>query len=122
MRKPCPQQFFKDSALIKFFVILSDKGRAGESRRRVVDYLADHGIEETAGGMATLSFAASPEAFDEVFHSTALDLPEPLPRPSDAVGASGPFQELQITVPQELETFVEQVSVTPTARHFRHGV
>ena len=117
-----PQYRYEGLALIKFFISLSVKGQAAEARRRIVDYLAGHGIEETVSGIATLSFAASPEAFDEVFLSTTRDLSDPLPRPPETVGASGPFEGPQITVPEELEPFVEQVSIAPSARHFRRDV
>ncbi len=108
--------------MIKFFVSLNAKGRADEARRQIVDYLAGLGFEQTGGGITTLSFTAPAKVFDDVFQSSTCNLPSPLPRPPDSVGASGPFEEPQFTIPEKLEPYIQYLSIAPTARHFRDNI
>ncbi len=104
--------------MIKFSVSLNDRGQREEARRQIVEFLANHGIKKTGGGLVTLSFEAEPEAFDALFKSSSRDLPFPPPRPRGTVGASGWSEEPEMTIPKELEPFVDNVSLSPSARHF----
>lgn len=108
--------------MIRFAISLSDQGQAEEARRQIVAFLAARDVQPTGGGRATLSFVATPEAFDALFGSSLRNLPDPLPRPRGAVGASGPAEEPHITIPEELEPFVDHISLPPTARRFGGGV
>ncbi|MEM9046437.1 MAG: hypothetical protein AAGC81_17270 [Pseudomonadota bacterium] len=108
--------------MIKFSISLNGRGQSEEARLQIVEFLAEHGIKRTGGGFVTLSFVAEPEAFGAVFGSALQSLPDPPPRPRGTVGASGQFEEPEITVPEELEPFVDSVSVSPSARHFSGSV
>lgn len=108
--------------MIKFSISLSDRGQREEARLRIIEFLAKHGIKKTGGGLVTLSFVADPKDFDAVFGSSLHRLPFPSPRPRNTVGASGWFEELETTVPKELEPFVDSVSLSPSARHFGGSV
>ena len=104
--------------MIKFSLSLSKLGQSAEVRRKIVEFLAERGCKETGTGYVTLSFAADPEAFDEVFQSATRNLSDPLPRAPETIGASAPSEEPEIKIPEELEAYVNQVSVTPPARRF----
>lgn len=104
--------------MIKFSISLSDKGQSEMARREIVDFLTNRGLEQTGGGRVTLSFVATPETFDKVFQSSMRELPDPQPRLVGTVGASAPFEEPLVKVPEELDAFVEYVSIAPPARHF----
>lgn len=106
--------------MIKCSLSLSEHGQSAEARRKIVDFLAKRGFEKTGAGHVTLSFAAAPEAFDEVFQSSTRELSDPLPRAAETTGASAPFEEPKTKIPVELEPFINHVSITPPARHF-HG-
>ena len=106
--------------MIKFSLSLSEQGQTVEARRKIVDFLSERGFEETGSGHVTLSFVAELEAFDEVFQSSLHKLSAPLPRGSETIGASAPFDEPKIKIPVELDPFIDHVSITPPARHFNN--
>lgn len=108
--------------MVKFVIGLKTDDTSDKAREAITDYLSQYGVEPTTSGQVTLSFTASPEAFDEVFQSATQDQPAALPRTGDAVGASGYETEPPIHVPDEIAPFVDYVSVAPTARHFRGGI
>ena len=108
--------------MIKFSISLNGRGQREDARLLIVEFLTKHGITKTGGGLVTLSFVAEPEAFDAVFGSSLQSLLNPPPRPRGTVGASGLFEEPEIAVPEELEPFVESVSLSPSVRHFGGGV
>lgn len=104
--------------MIKFSLSLSKKGNLETSRHQIVDFFIKHGIENTGGGRVTLSFVATQETFDEVFQSSMRELPDTMPRPVGTVGASAPFEEPMVKVPEKLDAFVEFVSIAPPAQTF----
>ena len=104
--------------IVKFSVVLSKEGQSGDARARVIDYLTSRGCKQTGDGRATLSFTAEPEDFDAVFNSTATEAPDPMFRHEKTVGASAPYGEPAMTTPEELEAFVEHVSIAPPAHRF----
>ncbi len=103
--------------MLKFAIALSALGRAEEGRQAVLSILSEFGITQTGGGLATMTFTASEEGFARAFDAVS-PMPETEKRHEATVGASGPYQEPEITIPKRLEPYVEYVSVTPPARHF----
>ncbi len=104
--------------MIRFSLSLSELGQTEEMRSKIVDFFVARGLEKTGCGRVTLSFVAKPEDFDEVFQSCMRKLPDPLPRISETIGASAPFDKPIIKIPSELAPYIEHVSITPPARHF----
>ncbi|MEM6666239.1 MAG: hypothetical protein AAF638_07525 [Pseudomonadota bacterium] len=106
--------------MIRFSIILSEAGRTTEARAAIAAWMARFGIEETAGGMATLSFACAPEAYAAAFGGKQTGEPhEETLRPRDAVGGGASALNSPATpIPDDLEPFVDHISVTPAARGF----
>lgn len=100
--------------MVKFALSLSALGRDEAGRQKVLDYLADFGIEQSGGGLTTLSFVASEASFAAAFQSTV----PPAKRDAHTVGASAPLHTPDIPVPQPLSAFVDHVSVAPPSRRF----
>lgn len=100
--------------MLKFALTLSALGRDEAGRRAVLSYLAEFGIEQTGGGFATLSFAATEAGFAAAFHCA----PPPSERDAMTVGASAPPDAPDVPVPTRLSALVNQISVAPPARHF----
>lgn len=103
--------------VVRVSVVLSDRGREEAGRALVTEYLGARSLEQTGGGVTTLSFAAKPEALVDAFGPEA-DSGAATVRPPDAVGGGGAFRAPDFRIPQELKLFVEAISVTPPARRF----
>ena len=105
--------------VIKFSLSLSPAGKNAEAISEITDYLRDHGIERTDKGLATLSFVAKQDVFETVFQSTIGEAPDPADRSPDAFGAKGPNVEPKYKMPAAIKHYVDQLSIMPTAQHFR---
>ncbi|MEM7090968.1 MAG: hypothetical protein AAF496_15515 [Pseudomonadota bacterium] len=101
--------------MLKFALTLSAKGRNQAGRQEIVSYLEKRGIKQTGGGLATMSFAASDEAFATVFRTSF----QQAVRSADTIGASAPVQKNEIPVPGDLMGLVDDVSVTPEMQSIR---
>lgn len=104
--------------MLKFSVCLNAQGQNTAAKRLITEYFAEFGIRQTSGGIATLSFSADAEDFDRVFGSNLSNQTEHPRRSSDNVGASGLFKEPETKIPEKLQSFIENISISPPARHF----
>ena len=103
--------------MIKFAITLSQEGQSEEGQKGVAEFLAEHDITLSAKGLSTLSCVTSEEVFRQVFAQPAEDNLTPSRTP-DTVGASAPFSDLDISLPEPIRHYVDHISVTPPIRRF----
>jgi len=104
--------------MLKFAATLTVEGQTDTARSKVISLMSDYGIEHTGGGIATLSFIASIEAFADLFEANETLRRALQKSPESGVGAEMPDIDETISIPENLRSYVDCISITPTAKSY----